>query len=144
MKTFITAITFIWSGLLIGISFMEAPLKFTAPNITTELGLGIGKIVFTALNRVEILIALCLIVALYIVKASRKTWLLYSLPLFILLIQSLWLLPVLNLRIDNIVIGIAVPPSKHHVIFIILEAIKLISILMTGTFFTKNASKQSV
>ena len=144
MKTFITAITFIWSGLLIGISFMEAPLKFTAPNITTELGLGIGKIVFTALNRVEILIALCLIVALYIVKASRKTWLLYSLPLFILLIQSLWLLPVLNLRIDNIVIGIAVPPSKHHVIFIILEAIKLISILMAGTFFTKNASKQSV
>ncbi|MGB1206305.1 MAG: hypothetical protein ACPG5B_11695 [Chitinophagales bacterium] len=144
MKTFITAITFIWSGLLIGISFMEAPLKFTAPNITTELGLGIGKVVFTALNRVEILIVLCLIIALYFVKANRKTWLSYSLPLFILLIQSVWLLPVLNVRIDNIVAEIAVPPSKHHIIFIVLEVIKLISVLIAGTIFTKNSTKQLI
>jgi hypothetical protein len=38
------AIPFIWFGAIGAISFMEAPLKFTAPNITLALGLGIGRI----------------------------------------------------------------------------------------------------
>ncbi|MCA1625352.1 MAG: hypothetical protein LC778_16450 [Acidobacteria bacterium] len=36
------AVPFIWFGLIGGISFMEAPLKFQAPNITIPLGLGMG------------------------------------------------------------------------------------------------------
>ena len=36
----IIAITFIWAGMICGISFLEAPLKFQAPGITLELGLG--------------------------------------------------------------------------------------------------------
>lgn len=39
------------------ISFVEAPLKFRAPNITLALGLGIGKLVFQMLNRIEIVFA---------------------------------------------------------------------------------------
>ncbi|MEM0967027.1 MAG: hypothetical protein AAGJ81_12845 [Verrucomicrobiota bacterium] len=48
----------VWLGLVIGISFLEAPLKFQAPGITLELGLGIGRLVFGALNKevVELLI----------------------------------------------------------------------------------------
>jgi hypothetical protein len=41
------AIPFVWFGFVCAISFMEAPLKFQAPNITVELGLGIGRIVFS-------------------------------------------------------------------------------------------------
>ena len=40
----------LWLGLIIGLSLIEAPLKFTAPGITTPLGLGIGRIMFTALG----------------------------------------------------------------------------------------------
>src|SRR5699024_12458385 len=39
-----------WIGLIIGISFIAAPLKFTAPGITIPLGLGIGRRVFLAMN----------------------------------------------------------------------------------------------
>ena len=53
------AIPFIWFGLVGGISFIETPLKFRAPNITLALGLGIGRIVFSALNKVEIALAFC-------------------------------------------------------------------------------------
>ncbi|WP_237562181.1 hypothetical protein [Glutamicibacter soli] len=35
-------------GLVTGISFIEAPLKFTAPEITIPLGSGIGRLVFFA------------------------------------------------------------------------------------------------
>ena len=48
------AIPFVWFGAVGAISFMEAPLKFTAPNITIPLGLGIGMIVFHTLNKIEI------------------------------------------------------------------------------------------
>ena len=47
----------VWLGFVLGISFLEAPLKFRAPGITRELGLGIGKLVFGALNKVELVLA---------------------------------------------------------------------------------------
>lgn len=54
----------VWLGLIIGISLIEAPLKFQAPGITIPLGLGIGRLVFTAMNWVEIVIAVILLWAI--------------------------------------------------------------------------------
>ena len=49
----------LWAGMVAGISFLEAPLKFTAPHITVPLGVGIGRVVFHALNKAEM--ALCVL-----------------------------------------------------------------------------------
>ncbi|MEO8647987.1 MAG: hypothetical protein ABI539_02355 [Acidobacteriota bacterium] len=54
------AIPFVWSGMLAAISFMEAPLKFQAPGVTLPIGLGIGRLVFFALNKAEIVLGLVL------------------------------------------------------------------------------------
>lgn len=54
---------FLWAGLVLGLSFIETPLKFRAPGITRELGLGIGSLVFTTLNRIELGLALMVLVA---------------------------------------------------------------------------------
>ena len=48
--TIATAVTFVWLGMVLAISFIEAPLKFTAPGVDLRIGLGIGRIVFRALN----------------------------------------------------------------------------------------------
>jgi len=40
MHGFAIGLTFVWVGLLVGISFMEAPLKFHAHGITTMLAMG--------------------------------------------------------------------------------------------------------
>ena len=42
---------FLWIGFVGAISFMEAWLKFKAPGVTMPIGLGIGKLVFNALNK---------------------------------------------------------------------------------------------
>jgi hypothetical protein len=47
------ALTFTWLGMVLAISFLEAPLKFRAPGVTIPIGLGIGRLVFRALNAVE-------------------------------------------------------------------------------------------
>ena len=55
---------FVWLGMVLAISFLETPLKFRAPGITLPLGLGIGRLVFRALNTTEITLAAVLLAAL--------------------------------------------------------------------------------
>ena len=139
MKSVIVGTTFIWIGLILGISFLEAPLKFKAPHMTLELGLGIGKLVFTALNRVEIFAAILIGIGLVAGKYPRKLYFLYVFPLAILSIQTLWLLPTLNVRIDTILSGESVPKSFHHLNFIILEVLKVLGLFVSGIVFMKHS-----
>jgi hypothetical protein len=56
------AVAAVWLGMVLAISFLEAPLKFRAPGITLALGLGIGRLVFAALNRVEVVLAVVIVI----------------------------------------------------------------------------------
>ena len=56
------AVIFVWLGMVLAISFLEAPLKFRAPNVTLQIGLGIGRLVFRALNTVEVVLAIVILV----------------------------------------------------------------------------------
>ena len=58
------AVTFVWLGMVLAISFLEAPLKFRAPNVTLQIGLGIGRLVFRALNSVEVVFAIVVLLAI--------------------------------------------------------------------------------
>lgn len=58
------AVIFCWIGMVLAISFLEAPLKFRAPNVTLPIGLGIGRLVFRALNTVEVVFAAVVLVVL--------------------------------------------------------------------------------
>jgi len=131
MALAVLALTFTWLGMVLGISFLEAPLKFRAPGITKELGLGIGRLVFTALNRVELIIASALILIITVSQAWNNEILL-SIPLGILTIQTVWLLPALKARINLILTGQDLPKSKHHIIFILLEVCKVLSLIIYG------------
>ncbi|MGD1848007.1 MAG: hypothetical protein ACFB10_21650 [Salibacteraceae bacterium] len=138
MKTTVIALTFIWVGMVLAISFLEAPLKFQAPNITTELGLGIGRIVFTALNTVELVIAAVIAIGLFRnTRPLTEHWP-YAIPLSILFVQSVWLLPALTRRLDLILAGETLPSSYHHVLFIVLEVSKVVGLLVAGVRFSKS------
>jgi hypothetical protein len=121
----------LWCGMVIAIA-MEAQLKFQAPGITRELGLGIGKIVFTALNRIECVIAVVLAIAFFAVvnKASTRARILFGAIAFILLAQTFWLIPLLIERIDLIVAGQTPPATMTHVIYIALEVAKILLLLV--------------
>ena len=61
----------IWLGMIIAISFLETPLKFQAPGITLELGLGIGRLVFFAMNMTALVLVTILTLAMIRPRASR-------------------------------------------------------------------------
>ena len=67
-----------WLGMVLAISFLEAPLKFRAPGVTLQLGLGIGRLVFRGLNFCETVLAAVIMVALYLdvrpPRSKRRSW----------------------------------------------------------------------
>ncbi len=63
------AAIFLWLGMVVAISFIEAPLKFRAPGVTLQIGLGIGRLVFRALNGCELLLAVAVAIA-FVVEAA--------------------------------------------------------------------------
>lgn len=130
---------YLWAGLVLGISFLETPLKFKAPGITTVLGVGIGKLVFNALNKIEILLFLTLLLLLGVKRILKRPTVYFIGALFFcLLLQSAYLLPVLNERVSAFMEhGIAKPNSFYHLSYVILEVVKCLTLLWGGWFFHK-------
>ncbi|MEO0509094.1 MAG: hypothetical protein AAF065_04495 [Verrucomicrobiota bacterium] len=135
----------IWIGLVLGISFMEAPLKFQAPGITTELGLSIGRLVFAALNKMELS---CLIVLSIAGAPLLKSWGRWYFITFaglwaLMLGQSFYLLPILDERAALIIAGAPPPDTWHHLGYVILEGIKIPMLLVLFTLAYRKQARTS-
>lgn len=130
MQTLFVLIPGLWLGFILGISFLEAPLKFRAPGITRELGLGIGKLVFTALNRVEGLLGILLSFVSWKTNLQLQAWIILGALLLLLLFQTFILLPKLTKRVAMIQSGISPPPSNQHWFYILLEVMKVVLLLL--------------
>ncbi|MCZ4077507.1 hypothetical protein O1W68_06090 [Rhodococcus sp. H36-A4] len=116
-----------WLGMVIAISFVEAPLEFRAPGVTLAIGLGIGRKVFAALNIVEVVLAVVLSVAwLY---ADTDGWLLLVLVSTILVVQVAVVRPPLTKRSNRVLAGENVPCSKIHFVYIALEVVKVLLLI---------------
>lgn len=123
---------FIWGGAVLVISFMEAPLKFTAPNITVELGLGIGRIVFHALNKLELFFAFSIVLSFVFIGVRNWQRLILGIIVFILLYETLILLPQLDERAELLLAGNPQSPSYHHWLYIILDLLKVLGLFFLG------------
>lgn len=128
------AAVFIWIGFVGAISFMEAWLKFRAPGITLPLGLGIGRLVFGALNKVELVLSVIIIVSMLFSGIKGFEWkqLFFAIPFLIVIVQGLWLLPALDVRAEMHIQGQEVPYSNLHFYYVGLEVVKTICLLTFG------------
>src|SRR3954454_4136462 len=132
MDAFAAAVTFTWFGMVVAISFVEAPLKFRAPGITVPLGLGIGRLVFRALNILEVVAAVALALALLQGDPTAGVWLAACVVGVCLAVQIAVLRPVLDRRAAAIIAGQQMPRSRLHVVYIVLEAVKALTLPVLG------------
>jgi len=135
-KLIIIGITLFWAGFVSAISFMEAWFKFRVKGVTLPLGLSIGKKVFTALNRVEWTL-LILYAALWLSHSPLRfdvTTILSFLLLLILILQTFYLLPVLDKRADLLIEGKSVEKSTTHHYYVFVELIKVVSLFLLSTY----------
>jgi hypothetical protein len=127
------AATFVWLGMVLAISFLEAPLKFRAPGVTLPIGLGIGRLVFRALNVAEGLLATVLAVGVLIGPSSAGAAVSALAAVGVLAVQVGALRPRLTRRSDRVVAGDQGGRSRSHHLYIALEVLKVGILILAGT-----------
>ncbi|GAA4404194.1 hypothetical protein [Tsukamurella soli] len=148
-----TAVVFVWLGMVLGISFLEAPLKFRAPGITIPLGVGIGRLVFRALNAVEATAAVVSIVALaaHWSESSTTAKVLTFVTVAVLAVGAGVLRPIMDRRVRAGELstdgasrneeraeratrpsGAGVPRNPTHLLYVGLEVVKVVVLVWLG------------
>jgi len=128
-----TAVTFVWLGMVLAISFMETPLKFRAPDVTLRIGLGIGRLVFRALNIAEAILAAVLVIAIIVGSPRTGAIIAGCVAIVMLAVQIAVVRPRLSRRSDRILAGGDAPRSRTHYVYVGLETVKVIALIMTGS-----------
>ncbi len=126
------AAIFVWLGMVIAISFIEAPLKFRAPGVTLQVGLGIGRLVFRALNGAELLLAATTAVALLVRPPSVGAVVAAAVAVVALVVQVLLVRPQLAKRSNAVLAGEDGPRSRAHVVYIGFELVKVTALIIAG------------
>jgi hypothetical protein len=123
---------FVWLGMVTAISFMEAPLKFRAPGVTLQVGLGIGRLVFRALNAAEVVLGLTVLVALQFDPPPSRVTAVILVAVVVLAVQLVAVRPLLTRRSDAVLAGAEGPRSRGHYMYIALELIKASALQVSG------------
>jgi hypothetical protein len=127
------AVPFVWLGAVLAISFLEAPLKFRAPGVTLPLGLAIGRLVFRALNLVEVVLAAILTAAVAVDPGRRAVVIaLLASAWAVLGGQILGLRPPLDRRGRRVLAGDPPPRSWLHLAYIVAELAKVGLLVVLG------------
>lgn len=128
------AAVFVWVGMVLAISFLEAPLKFRAPGVTLALGLAIGRLVFRALNGCEV------VLAVLVLAATRAN----SVPVLVaaaaLAVQLVFIRPALTRRSDVVLAGGERPRSRAHHGYVGVEVVKVVALLLAGILLLAEAT----
>ncbi|MCG2621162.1 hypothetical protein LVY72_04450 [Arthrobacter sp. I2-34] len=120
----------VWLGMIIGISLIEAPLKFMAPGITIPLGLGIGRLVFTAMNIVELVIAALLVLCCVRAGVDRRFWGLLWATVAVLLVKVAVIRPILNHETDRVLAGLSAGGSAIHLFYIAADGVLIVLLVL--------------
>ena len=127
------ALPVLWFGMVVAISFIEAPLKFQAPGITIPLGLGIGRLVFAVLNIVEAAILLALTLVSFWPVSARlegKRLLIWFSLIVVFAAKVAGVRPPLNARTDLVLDGADPGQSLWHYAYIACDVATLVLLVL--------------
>lgn len=136
-RVYTVLLCFIWAGMILGISFLEAPVKFTAPSLTLAVGLDVGRHVFQAFNKIEIVFGTLLLILMVKSKFTFIVNSLFAVVLFLLILECFWLLPVLDERALLLIAGKIPERESPHVWYILFDAVKVVSLIAIGLVIMK-------
>lgn len=137
MTKFLAAVLCVWTGLLLGVSFVATPAKFLAPSLTMPVALDVGRWTFHVLAWIEwsfVAVAAVLIAAAWRTGQSKAGLVsgLMTANAVVLATETFILRPMLDEQVLRIIAGESVVPSYSHNLYIALEATRILLILAAG------------
>ncbi len=133
------AATFVWLGMVLAISFLEAPLKFRAPGVTIPIGLGIGRLVFRALNLAEAVLAVTVLTAVSTGGAPADVTVLAAVAAVLLAVQLAVIRPRLSRHSGQVLAGADLPRSRAHLSYVAFEVAKVLALAGLGVSVLQRA-----
>ena len=103
-----------------------------AYHAAVPVALDVGRVVFQALNKVELMLLILMLILMRVSGETRKYWLYAAVLVLIMIAQSAWLLPELAARSASIVSGVEPPGSIAHAAYAVSEIAKLLTLLLLG------------
>ena len=128
----VTLLAWLWAGLVLGVSFVATPVKFLAPSLSLADALAVGRVTFAALQWIECVVVVALAVLVWITTPRRRALVLLGFIVAILLCQYVWMLPILDARVQAIIDGQHLPSSFLHWIYTALEFGKVALLVAIG------------
>ena len=125
-----SGIGLLWAGLSLGGNLIAAPAKFQVSDLGLALALQVGRAQFTWLGYAEWVFLATLAVVGFMVRLPVYAF--YLVPMMLFLIQQIWIMPRLNARTDMIIAGEMPVESNLHIIFIVLESLKFLTLAGTA------------
>ncbi|KAH7043057.1 hypothetical protein BKA57DRAFT_471364 [Linnemannia elongata] len=128
-----------WIGANLAISFLEAPVKFLSPTPAKRSLIDVGRHVFSALNKVEVVLAAFDLLGWYLLtqrglvpgsasgfrQLGWRQWLRFSPGLIVYLFQSFTFLPVMRSVGARYIDGRPTENARVHGVYVALEVIKV-------------------
>jgi hypothetical protein len=128
----LSRLVLVWAGVAIGVAFVATPAKFLAPSLSLAVALDVGRHTFAVFNRLELLLLSGLSV-LALFASRRWAWLAaLALPGVIVLAQTIWLIPALDIRVEDILAGGSPSRSNLHGLYIAAEAAEVAALVLIG------------
>jgi hypothetical protein len=122
----LSGLSLVWAGMLIGISFLATPAKFLAPSLTLPVALDVGRQTFGLFSLVEIVFAFILVAVALVTRHERRVLIAAVLMGTFVALEVVWLLPVLDARVEIILRGGTPEESRLHSLYIVFESAKLL------------------
>lgn len=135
------ALPVMWLGMVAAISFIEAPLKFQAEGITIPLGLGIGRLVFAALNIAEGLLLFTLTILSFWPVSHRiegrrlAAWAGLAL---VFVFKVVFVRPPLNARTDLVLQGAEPGESVWHYVYIACDVASMALLVVVAVMAARS------
>lgn len=142
----IRPLAWVWMGIVIGVSFLATPVKFTAASLSRPVALDVGRATFHALNYLEWALTIALAALIWHAMAnadrpSRRALAAAGVIAAAIALQSAWLLPALDERVASIIAGTEPPPSHLHTVYGIVEITKVIALGLLGHWAVSSSSR---
>ena len=126
-------LSLVWLGLLLGVSFLATPAKFLAPSLSLAVALDVGRHTFRLFSMLEAgFAAAALLLALTAARQLRRLSMLAAALAVLVAIQVLWMLPALDARVELLLDGGRLVPSRLHTFYIAFDAAKCLLLMLVA------------
>lgn len=132
LELVLVVVSLVWAGAVLGVSFIATPIKFKAPMLDRPTAFDVGRVTFLFFEKAEWALAI-LFILLILGAGPQSVPVVYGLiVVLIVTAQVLWLTPKLIRRAVMLSSGETPPESPAHRIFVVLEAVKLLCLILFG------------